>query len=67
MSLGCWALWSIGTSLVSFRDTPAEADALRKDIERAKDFYANKVANSSLRFRVGEIPEGESDGVMGEN
>ena len=65
MTLGCYALLSIGLALFTFRDTPEAGEELKAQEEEAREFYRG--LDSKLRFTVGEIPDKEGEGVVGMN
>jgi hypothetical protein len=65
MTLGCYALLSIGSALFTFKDTPEAGEELKLQEEEARKFYQG--LGPKLRFSVGEVPASEGKGVIGMN
>jgi len=67
MTLGCYALFTIGFALFVFRDTPEASAELDIEVIEAKKFFSDKAKHGKLAFKVGQVPEGEGKGVVGMN
>ena len=66
MTLGCYALFNIGSALITFRDTPEAGEELKEEEAEARAFFSSP-ARGKLAFEVGAVPEGEGNGVLGMN
>jgi hypothetical protein len=63
MTLGSYALWTIGYALLVFKDVPEAGEELKVQEAEARAFYKGF---KGLGFAVGEIPD-EGEGKVGMN
>ena len=66
MTLGSYALLSIGWALFVFVDTPEAGEELDAEVKRARAFFSSGLGKK-LAFEVGTVPEGEGSGKLGMN
>ena len=66
MTLGSYALLSIGWALFVFVDTPEAGEELDAEVKRARAFFSSGLSKK-LAFEVGTVPKGEGSGKLGMN
>lgn len=63
MSLGSYALWTIGYALFVFKDVPEAGEELKEHEKEARAFFSSL---GELGFEVGTLPSNEK-GKLGMN